>query len=168
MAKIAIFYGSTTGTTKDVAGRIARALGVDSSAVYDVAKAAPSDVAPYDVLVLGTSTWGAGDLQEDWEDFLPGLEALTLKGKKIAIFGCGDETMTDTFCNAVGTLRERLSATGAEFIGGFGTVGYTFDDSTAVPADAAEAVGLLLDVVNRPDTVDSRIAAWVEELKKEI
>ena len=168
MAKIGIFYGSTTGTTKDVAGRIAKALGVDEASVMDVAKSAPSDVAPYDLLVLGTSTWGSGDLQEDWEDFLPGLEVLTLAGKKIALFGCGDETMSDTFCSAVGTLRERLASTGAEFVGGFGTIGYTFDNSKAIPADAAEAVGLLLDMVNHPDTADRRIADWTAQLKKEI
>ena len=72
----------------------------------------PSKVGGYDVLVLGTSTWGDGDLEDDWFDFLAGLESLDLAGKKIALFGCGDETMDDTFCSGVGELYERLQPTG--------------------------------------------------------
>lgn len=168
MAKIGIFYGSTTGTTKDIAGRIATKLGVESSSVYDVADTAPSDVASYDVLLLGTSTWGAGEIQDDWEDFMAGLEVLDLSGKKVGLFGCGDESMSDTFCNGVGILYDRLKGSGAQFIGGYGTVGYEFEESLAVSADAVEAVGLLIDDVNHSDTVDERIDGWVVEIKKEI
>ena len=52
MRKIGIFYGSATGTTADVAKRIAALLGVDDSDVHDVADTAPSKVGGYDVLVL--------------------------------------------------------------------------------------------------------------------
>ena len=41
MRKIGIFYGSATGTTADVAKRIAALLGVDDSDVHDVADTAP-------------------------------------------------------------------------------------------------------------------------------
>lgn len=74
-------------------------------------------MADYEVLLLGSSTWGSGELQDDWYDFLTGLEALDLKGKKIAIFGLGDESMSDTFCNAVGIIYKSLQPTGATFIG---------------------------------------------------
>lgn len=164
MKKTGIFYGSTTGTTEDVARRIARRLGVAETDIHDVASAAPSDVEPYDLLVLGTSTWGAGDLQDDWEDFADGLSQLSLKDKKIALFGCGDETMSDTFCNGVGTLYERLSDTGAEFVGAFPDVAYHFDESKADRGEGI-AVGLLIDEVNHPELTDARITEWTSLLK---
>ncbi len=167
MKKIGIFFGSSTGTTADVAGRIAKKLGVADADVHDVAKSAPSDVAPYDVLLLGSSTWGSGELQDDWEDFIVGLEPLDLKGKEIAVFGCGDETMSDTFCGAVGVLYDRLQKTGARFIGAFPADCYDFSESEAVK-EGATAVGLLLDEVNKPELTDSRIGSWVSGLKSEI
>ena len=39
--KIGIFYGSSTGTTAEVAEKIAKQLGVDAADVYDVAKVGP-------------------------------------------------------------------------------------------------------------------------------
>ena len=166
MRKIGIFYGSATGTTADVAKRIAALLGVDDSDVHDVADTAPSKVGGYDVLVLGTNTWGDGDLEDDWFDFLAGLESLDLAGKKIALFGCGDETMDDTFCSGVGELYERLQPTGATFIAPYDTIGYTFAHSKAKPNDSLEAVGLLLDEVNHPELTAARLAGWTALISK--
>lgn len=165
MKKIGIFYGSNTGTTADIASRIGRLLDVAESDIHDVGKSAPSDVAPYDILVLGTSTWGDGELEDDWYDFIAGLEELDLKGKKIALFGCGDETMADTFCSAVGELHNRLKQTGAEFIAPYDTIGYSFNSSLAKPDDALEAYGLLLDEVNHPELTAQRLAGWTNLVK---
>lgn len=76
--------------------------------LHDVARSKPSEIGQYDLLLLGSSTWGSGDLQDDWYDFLDGIETLDLKDKTIALFGCGDQSMSDTFCNAVGTIYHRL------------------------------------------------------------
>ncbi|MCM1517012.1 MAG: flavodoxin [Pseudoflavonifractor sp.] len=165
MKKIGIFYGSSTGTTADVASRIAKSLGVADADVHDVAKSAPSDVAPYDVLLLGTSTWGAGELQDDWYDFIDGLAALDLKDKAVALFGCGDETMSDTFCGGVGELHKRLVGTGARFIAPFPADVYDFQESAACDGDTC--VGLLLDEVNAPEKTDVRIREWTDIVKKE-
>lgn len=67
MNKIGVFYGSTTGTTEDLA-RGAEKLDVPSAHVFDVSKLTEALVNEYDVLVLGSSTWGAGELQDDWYD----------------------------------------------------------------------------------------------------
>ena len=66
MSKIGIFYGSTTGTTEDVARKIAAKLGVEKSDLHDAAKISEELVNKYDVLVLGSATWGDGELQDDW------------------------------------------------------------------------------------------------------
>lgn len=164
MKKRGIFYGSNTGTTAGVAHRLGRLLGVCDDDIHDVADTVPSVVADYDTLIFGTSTWGTGDLEEDWENFIAAIEVLDLKGKKIALFGCGDETMSDTFCNGVGTLYERLVSTGAEFIGGYPADCYRFDKSSAV-VDGTPA-GLLLDEVNHPELTDLRLRAWADILTR--
>lgn len=166
MKKIGIFYGSMTGTTQQVAERIAKLLGVAEADVHDVGKTAPSAVSDYDILVLGTSTWGSGELEDDWFDFAAGLESLDLKDKEIALFGCGDETMTDTFCSAVGELHDRLVPTGAKFIAPYDTIGYTFEESKAKPDGALEAYGLLLDEVNHPELTAPRLAGWTTLVKQ--
>ncbi len=163
MKKIGIFYGSNTGTTQDVAGEIGKLLDVAPSDIHDVADSSPSMTGDYDVLLLGTSTWGSGELQDDWSDFIAGLEVLDLSGKKIALFGCGDESMSDTFCNAVGELYRRLQQTGAVFIGSYPVSCYTFDESSAVSGGVG--VGLLLDNVNHSDLSSDRIKGWVGEIR---
>ncbi|MDO4320182.1 MAG: flavodoxin [Bacteroidales bacterium] len=163
--KTAIFYGSTTGTTAAVAKRIARAAGVADSDIFDVAKADPAKLGEYDLLILGTPTWGSGELQDDWYDFVAGAEALDMTGKKIALFGCGDETMSGTFCSAVGELYDRMVKTGAKFVGSFTAAPYDYNSSDAVRGNDNIAVGLLLDEVNHPELTDARIAEWVKTIK---
>lgn len=160
MTNIGIFYGSNTGYTADVANRIAEKLNVAIANVHDVANTAPSKVGDYDTIVIGCSTWGLGDTEADMEDFLAGAESLDLKGKKIAIFGCGDETMADTFCNAMGEIYRRLQKTGATFIAPFNADGFTYNH-TGAEVDG-KIVGLVLDQVNHPDLTDKKIDEWVK------
>ena len=159
--KYGIFYGSSTGTTKQIAEKIGRLLGVASADIHDVASTAPSEVGKYDTLILGSSTWGDGELQDDWFDFLAALEALDLSDKKAALFGCGDENMDQTFCNAVGEIHDRLIPTGCTFIAPYHTIGYKYEHSKARPDDAIEAYGLLIDEVNHPELTAPRLAGWV-------
>ena len=45
-----------------------------ASDVHNVGETQADAVAPYDVLLLGTSTWGDGELQDDWYDFFGRFE----------------------------------------------------------------------------------------------
>ena len=111
-------------------------------------------------------TWGAGDLQYDWYDFIGKLKNENLSGKLVGLFGCGDSgSYPDTFCDAMGHLYNDLSGTGCRFIGACDTAGYSFDSSEAVRD--GKFVGLALDETNEDDRTAERIAAWVETLKKE-
>lgn len=166
--KIGIFYGSTTGTTAKIARKIGQLLNVPANDVHDVAKVAPSTVGDYDLIVCGTSTWGSGDMQDDWHDFINGMEMLDLKGKKIAIFGCGDETMSDTFCNAVGELHHRLGHTQAEFIGEFDAGAYDFHESEAKDPATGKMYGLVIDEVNHPELTAARLHGWTQQLTDEL
>ena len=166
MKKIGIFYGSTTGTTKEIAHKIAENLGVADTDIYDTASTPPSQTAPYDVLIRGASTWGAGDLQEDMDTFLDGLQSIDLSNKMVAIFGCGDESMSDTFCNSVGEIYHRLHDTHAEFFAPFKNDGYTYDHSDSDVNGMI--VGLCIDNVNHPEETDARIKEWCADIKQEI
>ena len=61
-----IFYGSTTGSTEAVAQDIARLLGVAESDLHNVADTPADEADKYDLLLLGSPTWGCGELQDDW------------------------------------------------------------------------------------------------------
>lgn len=164
MAKIGIFYGSATGTTADIARRLGNALGVADADIHDVATTAPHVLGQYDLILLGSSTHGNGRMEDDWYDFVDGAQSLDLSGRQGAIFGCGDETMTDTFCDAVGVLYERFRPTGLALIGEFNADGYHFGHSEA--SDGSLMRGLVLDEVNHPELTDGRIAEWVKELRR--
>lgn len=163
MARTGIFYGSSTGYTADVAARIGKALGVEAKDIYDVANTAPSMVDGYDILLLGASTWGNGGVQDDFADFLDGLEAMYLPGKKIAVFGCGDQTMGKTFGAAVGEIFRSMLKTGATMIAPFNLDGYDTNGCGAIVD--GECVGLVIDEINHPELTDQRISEWVREIK---
>ena len=65
MKKTIVVYGSSTGTCEAIANTIAEKLGVEAINVSDFNA---DVVAENDNLILGTSTWGAGELQDDWYD----------------------------------------------------------------------------------------------------
>jgi flavodoxin I len=165
MNKIGIFFGSTSGNTGDAAGAIQAQLG--DADIFDISRTAVARMNDYDVLLLGSSTWGFGDLQDDWEAVVDELSGLDLTGKKVAFFGFGDQNMYDgTYCDALGVLYEALCDSNVTFIGRWPTTGYDFTESRAVVDD--EFVGLALDAENQGDLTDERIAAWVARLKTEI
>lgn len=168
MKKTGIFYGSSTGTCEDLANQIADKMGVAASDVYSADKLSADLVKEYDLLILGTSTWGDGELQDDWYDGIKVLKSADLSFKSIALFGCGDsESYCDTFCDGMGILYEDLKNSGCSFIGNkVGTDGYSFSSSIAVVNGAF--VGLALDEVNESDKTAERIDNWTAELKKHI
>lgn len=164
--KTAIIYASSTGTTAEVAKRIAREMEIDDKDIYKVSDFSPSKFGEYEMFIVGSPTYGAGKVQDDWYDMLDGIEALNLNGATVAVFGTGNEKMKKTFCSAVGEIYDRFSKTGARMIGAFNTFPYQFDASKAVPVEGAGAVGLLIDNTNHPDATEERIVKWCEELKK--
>ena len=168
MKKTGIFYGSSTGTCEDLANQIADKMGVAASDVYSADKLSADLVKEYDLLILGTSTWGDGELQDDWYDGIKVLKSADLSFKSIALFGCGDsESYCDTFCDGMGILHEDSKDSGCSFIGNkVGTDGYSFSSSIAVVNGAF--VGLALDEVNESDKTAERIDNWTAELKKHI
>ena len=102
--KTGIFYGSTTGVTQDISERVGKLLNADVMPASDIDK-----IKDYDLAILATSTWGMGDLQDDWIDPLDKLKTMNLAGKKIALIGVGDqEGFGDTFVDGIGIIYDEI------------------------------------------------------------
>ena len=162
MARIGVFYGSTTGVTEEVANKISAKL--DNADVYNIAGNLEK-MNDYDVIIMGTSTWGYGDLQDDWQGVLDDMPSLNLSGKKVAYFGTGDQSsFSDTFIDGIGIIHEKIKDSGVILIGETETDGYTFDGSSGV--EDGKFLGLAIDEVNQSDLTDERVEKWTEEIKK--
>lgn len=165
MKEIGIFYGSTMGETEEAAEMIADVIGKDKVEVYNVASVSVDELEKYDKLIFGSSTWGLGELQDDWGTFIEKLKTLDLSKKKVALFGLGDQSMySDTFVDAMGIIYDVIKEKGAEVIGGVLTDDYDFSHSEALINDAF--VGLPLDNNNQGDLTEERIKNWVDDLLK--
>lgn len=161
---IGIYFGSTTGCTEEVANKIADNLGISTSDIHNVGTSSVDDINRYDTLLLGSSTWGCGDLQDDWYDFLDALSKQDLSGKKVGIFGCGDsDSYADTFCGAIAQIYDGLQDTGCTFIGSFSPTDYNITDSDV--CRNGKFVGLAIDESDNDDKNQTRIDTWCELIK---
>ncbi len=167
MKKVGIFYGSSSGTTETLANDIAAQLGVAPSDVHNVASADVATAESYEALLLGSSTWGFGDLQDDWEGFLPKLAEANLAGKVVALFGCGDSSSyADTFCDALAEIKDQLSGTGCTFVGAVAPEDYEYDSSRS--EEDGKLIGCCIDEMNQSDLTAERIERWLAEVKKSL
>lgn len=168
MSKIGIFYGSTSGVTEEIAEKICAEIGEDCCDLYSMEEDFEdvSDLLKYDYLLLGCSTWGAGEVQNDWREplFDIEIEKPDFTGKTIALFGPGDcAGHSKHFVGALGILYDQFKALGAKLVGAVSTEDYSFETSTSIRD--GQFVGLPLDEVNESDKTDQRIANWLELLK---
>ena len=91
MKKIGLFYAAKAGKTSWVAERIQKEFGESHIKVVPIEQAWQNDFAAYDCFIVGASTWFDGELPTYWDELLPELRTMDLKGKKVAIFGLGDQ-----------------------------------------------------------------------------
>ena len=162
MAEIAIVYGSTTGNTLDACKRLANWLGdVD---VLNVADIAATDLAPYSKLILATSTWGMGDMQDDWEDFFPSLDEVDFTGKSVALMGLGDQqNYPDLFVDCLAQMHDKVIERGGTVVGYTDTASYEYEASEA--ERDGKFLGLIIDEDSQGDKTDGRLKKWSNELK---
>jgi flavodoxin I len=166
--KVGLIYSTTTGNTETVAGYVEAATG---ATMTDIGDCSPDDLMAFDGLICGAPTWHTGaDTERSgtaWDDFLYGdLTSMDLKGKKVAVFGLGDQAgYGDNFCDAMDELTACFKAQGAEIVGSWSTDGYDHDESKSV--DGGKFVGLPCDEDNQPEMSEERVNSWVEQLKGE-
>ena len=161
----AIFFASSTGNSEEIANKISAKL--NNIEIFDLAGTKIEKINEFDKLILGGSTWGDGELNDDWEDVWGNFCKLDLSNKTIALFGLGDqESYSDEFCSAMGIIYEQIVKSGAKIVGFTSTEGYYHDGSKAQIND--KFVGLVIDEDNQSDLTDERIKTWVNEIKESI
>jgi len=161
----AIFYTTSTGNSSEIANKISEAL--DGVEVFELSGAGVEKINDFDKVIIGGSTWGDGELNDDldeiWDDFC----AVDFSGKTVALFSLGDQDgYGDTFCDALGIVYEQVTSAGATVVGSTSTDGYEYDESKA-EVDG-QFVGLAIDEDNQDDLTDDRISVWAEAIRGDI
>lgn len=164
MKKTLVVFGSSTGNCQSFAEIIAQKLNAD---IADVSNINAEKLAEYDNLILGTSTWGAGEMQDDWYDGIEKLKKSNLSNKTIALFGCGDaDSYSDTFCGGMREIYNTVKDAGANVVDGVDSTGYTFDDSESVID--GKFVGLALDSNDDDAKSEERIDKWINQISNSL
>lgn len=163
MKQVGIFYGSSTGDTEKVALLIRDKVGIEKAEIQDIIESKTKDLRQYSFLIMGISTWGIGQIQDDWEPFLHELTKHDCSGLKVALFGLGDqESYPDTFADALGILYDILVSCGFKIIGEWSVNGYEFVHSFA--ERNGKFVGLVIDERNQAELTEERVVSWLKSL----
>ena len=135
----------------------------------NVNRATPETLLRYDTLILGTPTYGEGSLpgkanrnnEESWLEFLPGIEGTDFSGRRIALYGLGDqEEYPESFLDAMRDLHDAFSTAGATMVGSSPVEGFEFKRSRAV--EQGRFIGLALDQHLQHLLTDQRIEDWLD------
>jgi flavodoxin I len=164
MVKIGLFYSFKSLKTKKIASYIIERFGEDVIESIDAETVTEEDFMRFDTLILGVPTWFDGELPLYWDEFVPALKDLDLTGKKIAIFGLGDQKgYPENFGDAVGLMADILVSVNAKLVGETSPEGYSFESSRAL--HNGKFLGLILDQENQPRLTENRVQDWVDQLK---
>lgn len=171
--RIKLIYGSDTGNTEIVKNDLVRLLDGAAAEPDDVQVLEVSDLTLEDwdshyYYILGIPTWYDGELQSDWEDYFEDFKTIDFTGKKVAIFGLGDQIGYDEwFCDGIGILAKVVIDNGGKLVGyTHKDETYDFDDSLAL-ADDSTFYGLALDEDNQQELTEDRLKKWVIQIKHE-
>ncbi len=165
---IGLFYGSSTCYTEMVGEKIRDRIGTDLVDVFNISETPIIEAQFYNYLIMGIPTWDYGELQEDWEDIWDEISDLDLIGKKVALYGLGDQIgYPEWFLDAMGYLHTKLKECGAEFVGYWKNDGYEFEKSQALTKDESLFVGLAVDEENEFEKTQERVDAWCDQILKE-
>ncbi|KEA64829.1 Flavodoxin 2 [Marinobacterium lacunae] len=165
MNRIGLFYASTTGNTETVAEQIAGLIDKDVLEMHNIAAEGVSRISDYRYLIMGISTWDFGELQEDWDAEWAALSSIDFTGRKVALFGLGDQIgYGEWFLDAMGQLAELVTERGGELVAPWPTAGYEFEQSKALSAAGDSFVGLAIDEDAQPAETAGRLERWVPEV----
>lgn len=173
MAKIGIIFGTDTGYTRKIAKFIAKKLGDEvADKPININRLTLAEFMAYDAMILGTPTYGDGQLPGSltgieggsWGDFVEQLKGADMSGKVVALYGFGDQKKYgDHFVDAIKVLHDHLAACGATFVGAWPDSGYEYQASRTVVD--GQFVGLALDEKNQSALTDERVEQWLTMVK---
>lgn len=166
MKKVALIYSYNSTKTAKIAEKIIKEWADESLVPVNAENIDEKTFMSFDQLILGVPTWFDGELPNYWDEFVPAIDDLDLKGKSIAIYGLGDQVnYSENFLDALGIMAALLESRGAILFGFTSSDGYTFENSRAIREN--KFVGLAIDFENQHQFTDSRIKNWVRQLKEE-
>lgn len=166
MNKTAIIYSFNAKKTGKVAERIKEAFNDDLVEMVNAEDITETLFLSFDQIIMGVPTWFDGELPNYWDEFVPALEDMDLKGKKIALYGLGDQKgYSENFLDGLGLMANILEVQGVTLLGFTSTEGYEFESSLAERGD--QFAGLAIDYENQGSMNKERISAWVAQLKNE-
>ena len=164
MNKTAIIYSFNTKKTGKVATKIKEAFNDDQLIFVNAEELTEDIFNSYDQIIMGVPTWFDGELPNYWDEFIPALEDIDLQGKKIALYGLGDQKgYPENFLDGMGIMAEILEEQGATLVGFTSIEGYEFESSRALRGD--KFAGLAIDYENQGLMNNERVANWVEQLR---
>ena len=167
-APIGLFYGSSTCYTEMAGEKIRAVLGEERVDFFNINETPIITAQFYDFIILGIPTWDYGELQEDWEDIWEEIDEVDFSGKKVALYGLGDQVgYPEWFLDAMGYLHSKVVARGAMPCGYWPKAGYEFEASKALTPDGQYFVGLALDEENEFALSEARIKQWCEQILDE-
>lgn len=175
MPEIGIYFGTDTGTTRLIAKKLARKLDGRADKPVNVNRAPIEAFLSHPALILGTPTYGINQLpgrstdiaDGSWEEFLPQIENADFSGKRVALFGLGDQVKyADRFADSMIFLYRFFRERGATIIGRWPVEGYSFEHSQAV--EEGTFVGLVLDQRSQPLLSEARMDSWLAQIKHEL
>lgn len=113
MEKILMVYCSMTGNTETIAGLVEEGITESGFDVVrkDVLEVDAHEINDYETVILGSYTWGDGEIPDEFLDFYDEILGLDFTGKKFAVFGSGD-TSYDNFCGAVDIIEKMIEENG--------------------------------------------------------
>ena len=166
MNKTAIIYSFSTKKTGKIAEQIIEEFGEDKLTTVNAEDITEELFLSFDHLIMGVPTWFDGELPNYWDEFVPALEDMDLKGKKIALFGLGDQKgYPENFLDGLGIMAEILEQQDATLVGFTSNEGYEFESSRA--QRDKKFSGLAIDFENQGSMNKERVVAWVGQLKNE-
>ncbi len=173
MQRIGMFFGTETGTTRLIAKKLFKLLGEEiADKPVNVNRITADDFLKYDALILGTPSYGVGDipglsagcLERNWEEFLAQFGTPDLSGKRIAMYGLGaQERYSERFASSLIALYKVFEGLGAEMVGQWPVDGYVFEHSASVVD--GHFVGLVIDQRTQGMYTEQRLKDWVEQVR---
>lgn len=117
MKEVLLAYASMSGNTEAIADVIEEVLIEEKLAVHrlEVFDLTPEDIRNFDHIILGSYTWGDGELPDEFLDFYDEMDDIDFSQKKVAVFGSGDMSY-DIFCGAVDLLEEKVQSQGSSLM----------------------------------------------------
>lgn len=107
--EIAIVYSSVTGNTAELAGMLMECAQErwQNVRVFNPKEFCHQKISGFDVVLVGTYTWGSGEIPHEMRKVYRHFETEECKGTVTAVFGTGDSFFAE-YCGAVDRFRDML------------------------------------------------------------